>query len=132
MEVGSQWHAAKSYDHRTQGEMSRALRKRIAGEENGFTPPEMIVTTIHDDSHALYCIFDMGLRTFAYGNDKVEASENARLRLKKMTEISGPTPYDNTREHHTAPIRTSSMPARGLTPNDQFGNDLDGNRKVES
>src|SRR3712207_3600019 len=47
---------------------------------------------------ALYSIFDMSIRVFSFGNDKVEAIENARLGLQKMEReiraaypVNGPT-----------------------------------------
>ena len=44
---------------------------------------------------ALYSIFDMSLRVFGFGSDKVEAVENARLGLEKMErELRGAYPYD--------------------------------------
>lgn len=33
---------------------------------------------------ALYSIFDMGIRVFSFGNNKVEAVQNARVGLEKM------------------------------------------------
>jgi prepilin-type N-terminal cleavage/methylation domain-containing protein len=112
--------------------MSRALRKRIAGEENGFTLTEMMVTIIvmMIVLFALYSIFDMGLRTFAYGNDKVEAVENARVGLEKMErEIRGAYPYD--KGNITTPDTHLFDAGTWTDTQIKFGNDLDGNRKVE-
>jgi hypothetical protein len=76
---------------------------------------------------ALYSIFDMSIRVFSFGNDKAEAAENARLGLEKMErEIRAAYPYDKaaaTPDEHLFDSRTPTV----IT----FGNDLDGNRKIE-
>lgn len=100
--------------------------KRLLREEGGFTLPEMLVTIMLMlvVMSALYSIFDMSLRVFSFGNDKVEAVENARLGLEKMErEIRGAYPYN----------RASDPPplflAGGFTSNSlTFGNDLNGSR----
>ena len=55
-------------------------------EQDGFTLPEMMVTIaiMIVVLFALYNIFDMSIRVFSFGNDKVESVENARLGLEKM------------------------------------------------
>jgi prepilin-type N-terminal cleavage/methylation domain-containing protein len=60
--------------------------RRFLDEEGGFTFPEMLVTTMIMlvVMFALYSIFDMSLRIYAIGNDKVEATQNARLGLERM------------------------------------------------
>jgi prepilin-type N-terminal cleavage/methylation domain-containing protein len=66
-------------------------------EEGGFTLPEMLVTIMIMIAvlFALYSIFDMGMRVFSFGNDKVEAVENARLGLEKMErELRDAYPYN--------------------------------------
>ncbi len=111
--------------------MSKALQERIAGEEDGFSLSEMMVTILVMIVvlFALYSIFDMGLRTFAFGNDKVEAVENARVGLEKMErEIRGAYPYDKG----NATPDTHLFDAGTWTATQiRFGNDLDGNRRVE-
>ena len=80
---------------------------------------------------ALYSIFDMGIRVFTFGNDKVEATEKARLGMEKMErEIRAAYPVDriNGRDHvfftfDSADPATSAptLPGeRSIT----FGNDL--------
>ncbi len=72
------------------------MREALRSEE-GFTLPEMMVTMMVMITvlFALYGIFDMSIRVFSYGNDKVEAVENARLGLEKMSrEIRAAYPYD--------------------------------------
>jgi len=66
-------------------------------KEDGFTLPEMLVTMVIMVVvlFALYSIFDMGLRVFSFGNNKVEATENARLGLEKMErEVRAAYAYD--------------------------------------
>lgn len=76
------------------------MRKRLVDEQDGFTLPEMMVTMVIMIVilFALYSIFDMSIRVFSFGNDKVEAVENARLGLQKMEReiraaypVNGPT-----------------------------------------
>ncbi|MDP9437350.1 MAG: hypothetical protein M3P49_01155 [Actinomycetota bacterium] len=76
------------------------MRKRLLKEQAGFMLPEMMVTMVIMIVIllALYSIFDMSIRVFSFGNDKVEAVENARLGLQKMEReiraaypVNGPT-----------------------------------------
>src|SRR5919107_1721085 len=84
---------------------------------------------------ALYAIFDVSVRTFGYGRDRLESVENARLALGKMErEIRAAYPYD----------LTSSPPKRYLflNPGDPtkpavptatrvaFGNETGGDRTI--
>jgi prepilin-type N-terminal cleavage/methylation domain-containing protein len=66
---------------RTDGARGCLLR-----EERGFTLTEMMITTVIwlIVLFALYSLFDMSIRAFSFGNNKVEAVENARLGLEKM------------------------------------------------
>ena len=71
--------------------------KRLLCDEDGFTLSEMLVTTMLMTIvlFALYKIFDTSIRVFSFGNDKVEAVENARLGLEKMErELRDAYPYD--------------------------------------
>lgn len=73
------------------------MRDGILREEDGFTLTEMLVTMMIMIMvlFALYSIFDMSLRVFSFGNDKVEAVENARIGLEKMErEIRAAYPCD--------------------------------------
>lgn len=105
-------------------------------EEGGFTLPEVLVamTLMVVVLFALYAIFDMSVRVFGFGNDKVEAVENARLGLEKMErEIRAAYPYDKPAglDHL---FWSPGYPATGaIPPSDRisFGNDLDGNRRIE-
>jgi prepilin-type N-terminal cleavage/methylation domain-containing protein len=76
------------------------VSERLIEEQDGFTLVEMMVTMaiMITVLFALYSIFDMSVRVFAFGNDKVEAVENARLGLQKMEReiraaypVNGPT-----------------------------------------
>ncbi len=117
--------------------------RRVLREEGGFTLPEVMVTIMIMITvlFALYSIFDMSIRVFSFGNDKFEAVENARLGLEKMErELRAAYPADKAGGRNyllfaaSAPVATpptratlSSATATEIT----FGNDLDGNRKIE-
>jgi prepilin-type N-terminal cleavage/methylation domain-containing protein len=103
-------------------------------EEAGFTLTEIMITTVIMTVVllALYNVFDMSLRLFSYGNNKVEAVESAREGLEKMErEIRGAYRFDTK----TSPPRnhlffTTASPGTALavppTTVTQltFGNDL--------
>jgi prepilin-type N-terminal cleavage/methylation domain-containing protein len=57
------------------------IRQRLLRDERGFTLVEMMVTIIIMIVvlSALYSIFDMSVRVFTFGSNKVEAMESARL-----------------------------------------------------
>jgi len=77
----------------------RKLRGRLVEDESGFTLSELLVTMLMmlTVMFALYSIFDMGIRIFRFGNDELEAVENARLGLEKMErEIRGAYPYSDS------------------------------------
>ena len=77
--------------------MRSDVRKRVVGEEAGFSLTEVLVTMMIMliVLFALYSIFDMGIRVFSFGNDKIEATEQARLGMEKMTrEIRAAYPVD--------------------------------------
>lgn len=105
------------------------MKGDLLKREDGFTLPEMLVTMmiLIVVLFALYSIFDMSLRTFSYGNDKVEAAENARLGMEKMVrEIRAAYPYNKgaaTPDTHLFDTWTATEI--------KFGNDLDGNRRIE-
>ena len=113
--------------------MKAVVKERLLREEQGFTLAEVMVTTMIMIMvlFALYSIFDMGLRVFSFGNDKVEAVENARLGMEKMErEIRAAYPYDKT---DTSTTNDYLFPAGGFTSSSiTFGNDLNGNYRVDS
>jgi prepilin-type N-terminal cleavage/methylation domain-containing protein len=116
--------------------MSRVGARRLAREESGFTLPEMMVTimVMIVVLFALYSIFDMSIRVFSFGNDKVEAVENARLGLEKLErEMRAAFPRDKANnEHHLfwnpGSPTTAALPASNSVT---FGNDLNGNHKID-
>ncbi len=109
---------------------------RLVGEQDGFTLPEMMVTiaVMVTVLFSLYSVFDTSIRVFSIGNDRVEAVENARLGLERMSrELRAAYPYDkvNGQPHlfwGSADPTTAAMPTSGAVT---FGNDVDGNRKVD-
>jgi prepilin-type N-terminal cleavage/methylation domain-containing protein len=121
--------------------MKDRVSMRLLREERGFTLPEMLVTIMIMIVvlFALYSIFDMSIRVFSFGNDKVEATENARLGLEKMErEIRAAYPVDriNGLQHIFFAPGFPATPARPGPQSITFGNDLSApgsppNRKVD-
>lgn len=118
--------------------MPETAAKRLLRDERGFTLTEMMVTIMIMlvVMFALYSIFDMSIRVFSFGNNKVEAAQNARLGLEKMErEIRGAYKVNAT----VAPAQNhvffdTFAPATGVVPGAAqitFGNDLNGNRAIE-
>jgi prepilin-type N-terminal cleavage/methylation domain-containing protein len=113
--------------------MRRRFLRRFVREEGGFTLVEVLVTMMLMlvVMFALYSIFDMSLRVFGFGNDKTEATENARLGLERMErEIRAAYPQDKASGNDT--LFTTREPGK-IT----FGNDRDmdpsdsGYRKID-
>lgn len=91
--------------------------------------PEMSVTIVimMVVLFALYSIFDMSLRVFAFGNDKVEATQSARLGLERMErEIRAAYPVDRieSKRHVFFTAGFSATPTRPASDGITFGNDL--------
>lgn len=106
--------------------LQRALRK-----EGGFTLTEVLVTMMLMILvlFALYSIFDMSIRVFSFGNDKVEAVENARIGLSKMErEIRAAYPQNKAASPSDETLLLAGTDSDTIT----FGNDLNGNRVVDS
>ncbi len=105
-------------------------------DEGGFTLPEMLVTIMIMIVvlFALYSIFDMSIRVFDFGNDKVEAVENARLGLEKMErEIRAAYPYDTGagKDYVLLNPGDPTQKATSLSTNQiTFGNDRNGDGKL--
>lgn len=99
-----------------------ATRKRLLEtlrDERGFTLTEMMTTTMIFlvVLLALFGIFDMSLKVFSYGNNKVNAVENARVGMEKME-----------REIRQAYAPSAAQMFDTWTSTQiRFGNDLDGN-----
>jgi Tfp pilus assembly protein PilW len=113
--------------------MRSAARKRVVCEEAGFTLTEVLVTTMIMIIvlFALYSIFDMGLRVYSFGNDKVDATEKARLGMEKMErEIRAAYPVDGVNGlNHVffpsgSPDPANSAPTLPGGQSITFGNDL--------
>ncbi len=93
--------------------------ERFVKDERGFSLPEMMVTTVVMIVVllALFGLFDMSLKVFSYGNNKVEAVESARVGMEKMErEIRQAVPSADAQVFDT-----------WTSPEIRFGNDLDGN-----
>lgn len=110
-------------------------RERFSRGESGFTLAEMMVTimVMMVVLFALYNIFDMSLRVYSFGNDEVEAVENARLGLEKMErEIRAAYPVDrwdpDKRHLFFSANGSTSDPPKAMPSDAQitFGNDLSG------
>ena len=116
--------------------MKPVMKARFIREEGGFTLVEMLITlTIWIAVlFTLYSVFDMSVRIYSVGNNKVEAAESARLGLEKMErEIRAAYPVDasvpaNNRflffsANGVSPPAAAVMPAN---PGSQitFGNEL--------
>lgn len=104
------------------------MRERLLKEEGGFTLPEALVAMVMMVTvmFALYAIFDMSLRVFSFGNNKVEAVENARTGLERMErEIRAAYPYNKPANN----TRLSTWNPGQIT----FGNDVETtNRQIDS
>lgn len=128
-----------------QGEMRRLGKMSLLRDEQGFTLVEMMVTVMVMIVvfFALHNIFEMSMRVFKFGNDQVEATENARLGMERMTreiraaypvnKISDPGNPSGAKEHVLFSVGAPSTPAlppaeAGLASNERrsitFGNDL--------
>lgn len=111
--------------------MKLDMRRQILQDERGFTLTEMLVTIMIMITvmFALYSIFDMSLRVFSFGNDKVEAVENARLGVERMErEIRAAYPVnkisDPPLEHLFFAPGSPSAPVAPGANTITFGNDL--------
>jgi Tfp pilus assembly protein PilW len=72
-------------------------RERFLKDERGISLPEMMITTVIMTVTflALFSIFDMSLRVYSFGSNKVEAVESARIGMEKMErEIRAAYPVD--------------------------------------
>jgi prepilin-type N-terminal cleavage/methylation domain-containing protein len=104
----------------------RLLHNAALKDERGFTLVELLVTMVMMllVMSALYGIFDMGIKVYTLGNDKVNAVENARIALDRMSrEIRAAYPADKANDGNS--LFLSAEPDRVT-----FGNDLNGDRRV--
>jgi type II secretory pathway component PulJ len=100
-----------------------ATRKQlleIVRDERGFTLTEMMTTTMIMIMVllSLFGIFDMSLKAFSFGNNKVEAVESARVGMEKM---------EREIRQAYAPSADAQMFDTWTSTQIRFGNDLDGN-----
>ena len=106
--------------------------------ETGFTLVEVLVSAMmmFGVLFALYAIFDVSVRAFGYGGDRLEAIGNARLALGRMErEIRAAYPYDLTSDpprrylflDPTDPTRPGVPSATRIA----FGNETGGDRSID-
>ena len=105
--------------------------------EAGFTLVEVLVaaTMMFAVLFALYAVFDVSVRAFGYGGDRIQAVGDARLALDRMErEIRAAYPYDLTTD---PPVRylfldplDPTKPAVPTATRVTFGNETDGDRKI--
>jgi type II secretory pathway component PulJ len=106
-------------------------------EEAGFTLVEVLVaaTMMFAVLFALYAVFDVSVRAFGYGGDRIEAVGNARLALDRMErEIRGAYPYDPTsdppRRYLFLDPLDPTKPAVPTATRIAFGNETGGDRRI--
>ena len=102
------------------------MRARLLRDESGFTLAEVSVTIIIMIIvlFALHSMFEMSLKVYSYGNNKVEATEISRVALEKMErEIRQASAYNQPTDLHLFDQRTANVI--------RFGNDLNGSGAIE-
>ncbi len=106
-------------------------------EEAGFTLVEVLVasTMMFAVLFALYGIFDVSVRAFGYGGDRLEAVENARLAVDRMErEIRAAYPYDLTSDPPKRYLFLDPLnPTKPAVPTSTrivFGNETGGDRRI--
>jgi type II secretory pathway component PulJ len=107
--------------------------------EAGFTLVEVLVaaTMMFAVLFALYAVFDVSVRAFGYGGDKMDAVGNARVALDRMErEIRAAYPYDPTtdppRRYLLLDPLDPTMPAVPTATRIAFGNETGGDRKISA
>ncbi|MGI8519595.1 MAG: PulJ/GspJ family protein [Actinomycetota bacterium] len=120
-----------------------ATRERFLKDERGFSLPEMIVTIVIMTVVflALFSVFDMSVRVFSFGNNKVEATESARLGVEKMereiraaypANVNDATPYLFFSANGTTSNPPQAMPtATQITFGNELGAEGEGNGIIE-
>ena len=119
--------------------MVNRARSRPWKEEAGFTLVEVLVaaTMMFSVLFALYAIFDVSVRAFGYGGDRLEAVGNARLALGRMErEIRAAYPYDLTsdppRRYLFLDPTDPTKPAMPISTRIAFGNETGGDRRIDT
>ena len=117
--------------------MVNRARRYLRKGESGFTLVEVLVaaTMMFGVLFALYAIFDVSVRTFGYGRDRLESVENARLALGKMErEIRAAYPYDLAssppKRHLFLNPADPTKPAVPTATRVAFGNETGGDRGI--
>lgn len=112
-------------------------RTEMWKEEAGFTLVEVLVSSMMMFAvlFALYGIFDVSVRAFGYGGDRLDAVENARLAVDRMgREIRAAYPYDLTSDPPKRYLFLNPVdPTRSAVPTPTrivFGNETGGDRKI--
>ena len=112
---------------------------RVESGEAGFTLAEVMVSAMMMFAvlFALYAVFDVSVRAFGYGGDRMEAVGNARLALGRMErEIRAAYPYDPTtdppRRYLLLDPLDPTMPAVPTATRIAFGNETGGDRKISA
>jgi len=105
------------------------IRARFLKEERGFTLSEMLVTIVimMVVFFALYSVFDMSVRIFMFGSNKVDAVESARLGLERMErEIRAAYPVASDSHLFFSANGSASNPPQAMPSQTQitFGNEL--------
>ena len=105
--------------------------------EAGFTLVEVLVAAsmMFAVLFSLYAIFDVSVRAFGYGGDRVEAVGNARLAMDRMErEIRAAYPYDQTTDPPKKYLFLDPLnptePAVPTATRIAFGNETTGDRKL--
>ena len=108
-----------------------SVKERFLREERGFSLPEMLTTILIMIVvfFALHSIFTMSLRVYSFGNDKVEATENARLGLERMErEIRQASLYDMPDPDPDYLFPEGGFASDSIT----FANDLNGDGTIDT
>jgi type II secretory pathway component PulJ len=116
-----------------------SLAKRLLWKaESGFTLVEVLVSAMmmFGVLFALYAIFDMSVRAFGNGGDRLEAVGNARLALGRMErEIRAAYPYDLTsdppRRYLFLDPANPTTPAVPTSTRIAFGNETGGDLSID-
>jgi type II secretory pathway component PulJ len=110
---------------------------RAGSGEAGFTLVEVLVaaTMMFAVLFALYAVFDVSVRAFGYGGDRVQAVGDARLAMDRMErEIRAAYPYDLTtdppRRYLFLDPLDPTKPAVPTATRIAFGNETEGDRKI--
>jgi type II secretory pathway component PulJ len=105
--------------------------------EAGFTLVEVLVAAamMFAVLFALYAVFDVSVRAYGYGGNRVEAVGNARLAMDRMErEIRAAFPYDQTTDPPKRYLFLDPLdptkPAVPTATRIAFGNETEGDRKI--